>query len=189
MSGDNLNILAGQGSASLAWFAALNTALPATTVAALTSFSDAGLCTTDGLAVNVTETVNTVKAYGSTSIQRTIIQDSQRTFDVAFLETNLVTQCIYNRLALGSLTLDESGEFAYEVGGPLDQTYAGVFDIVDGENHMRACCPRLQVSAIKSLAVAAGKEIPYGVTLTALTDTDGIAVYWHVLNTNLSDES
>lgn len=148
------------------------------TAAIPVAFTDAGWVSTSGLVANVAETVNKIKGFGSTQILRTIIQDSERTFDLEFLETNAVSTAIYNRLQIGSVTVDGNGAFQWTIGAPNVQTYAGIFDLSDGVNHIRAYSPRLQVSGIKSNSWAPGKEVTYPVSLTALPDASGNAIYW-----------
>jgi hypothetical protein len=155
-------------------------ATPATAVIPA-SFVDAGWCSTAGLANNVASTVNKIKAFGSTQILRTIIQDEERTFDLEFLETNPTSIAIYNRLAVGSIVPDANGAFTVTVGAPTVQTYAGIFDLVDGLNHIRYYCPRLQNSGVKGSTWAPGKEITAPVSMTALPDGSGISVYEYYL--------
>jgi hypothetical protein len=141
------------------------------------AFTDAGWCTQAGLVANVNESNTEIKGFGSTSTLRVIISESSRSFDLEFLETNMVSVPVYNRLPVGSVVPAGDGSFAVPVGGPLTQTYAGIFDVVDGYNHIRLYCPRLQVSAIKNYTVAAGQQISWPVTLTALPDLTGTSVY------------
>jgi hypothetical protein len=142
------------------------------------SFLDIGWCATSGLVANVAETINKIKGFGSTQILRTIVQDSERTFDLEPMETNAVSTAIYNRLAVGSVVADTNGAFQWTIGAPNIQTYAGIFDLADGSNHLRAYCPRVQVSGIKSNSWAPGKEITYPLSLTALPDATGNSIYW-----------
>jgi hypothetical protein len=66
-------------------------------------------------------------------------------------------------------------------GAHRTQKYAAVFEIVDGNNHLRAFCPSVEVTDRADLSVTAGSEISYGVTLTAYPGTDGVAVHWFYL--------
>jgi hypothetical protein len=155
-------------------------ASPATAVIPA-GFTDAGWCAQSGLVANVNESNKEVKGFGSTSTLRVIISDSSRSFDLEFLETNMVSVPVYNRLPVGSVVPAGDGSFAVPVGGPVTQTYAAIFDVVDGYNHIRLYCPRLQVSAIKNYTIAAGQEITWPVTLTALPDLTGTSVYQYFL--------
>lgn len=147
------------------------------TAAIPASFITAGWCDQSGLVANVNESSSTVKGFGSTQTLRVLISESARSFDLNFLETNAVTSAVYNRMLLTSVVPDAQGHWAVNLGPAVVATYAGIFDIVDGSNHLRVYSPRLQVSGIKSRSIASGKEITYGVTLTALPDLNGNAVY------------
>lgn len=151
-----------------------------------TSFLCAGWCDQTGLVANVQETSNQVKGFGSTQILRVLISDSARSFDLNMLETNPVTSTIYNRAPWGTIVADAQGHWANAVGPAVVATYAGLFDLVDGYNHLRVYCPRLQVSTVKARNVAAGKEVAWGVSLTALPDASGNAVYEDYIIANLA---
>lgn len=143
-----------------------------------TAFKSGGFVTSDGLSITPNESSNTITPYGSFVPVRTIITSSTRDFDVTFLETNQVTQCVYNRLPLGSVSVGADGSFAVPVGTAVNTIYAGVFDaVLDGNNHLRYYCPRLQVSKIGALAMKAGGAVEYPVTFTPIPDTTGTAIY------------
>lgn len=178
MSADSAKILAGVGPSSLAFFAAADTAGPTDATTTIpTAFKDAGWCDQNGLVANVNTSSNTVKGFGSTQALRVLISEESNSFDLTFLETNPVSIAVYNRQAIGSIVPDATGAFPQTLGPASVQTYAAVFDIIDGSNHIRVYCPRLQVSSKKGRTIAAGKEISYGVTLTALPDATGTAVH------------
>jgi hypothetical protein len=141
------------------------------------AFLDAGWCDQSGLVAKVNESTNEVKGYGTTVPLRIILTESKRDFEITFLETNPTSIAIYNRKPVGSIVPDLNGAFSQSIGQPSIQLYAGVFDVIDGTNHLRVYCPRLMVSGIKDRTVAAGKEISYGVTFTALPDANGKAAY------------
>jgi hypothetical protein len=141
------------------------------------AFLDAGWCDQSGLVAKVNESTNEVKGFGTTVPLRVIISESKREFEITFLETNPVSIALYNRKSITSIVPSLKGEFSQTIGQPSIQLYAGVFDVIDGTNHLRVYCPRLMVSGIKDRTVAAGKEISYGVTFTALPDVSGNAFY------------
>lgn len=147
------------------------------TGAPATGFLCAGYVEQSGLTANVQETANQIKGYGTTQVLRVTISESSRSFDLSFLETNPVVSTIYERMPWGTVTADAEGHWAISQGPAVVQTYAGIFLIVDGLNLIYNYCPRLQVSAIKAQTVSAGKEIMSPVTLMALPDANGNAVY------------
>lgn len=180
----------GAGGTGLAWFAEHGTTAPTTATAALDAgFLDAGLITEDGLTRGVEEESTDIPAYGLFVPARTLVTSSKVTFSLAFLETNPVSQAIYHRLPLDSADLipDSNGAFDFTEGESRTIKYAGVFDIVDGDNHLRLVCPSLQVTDRTEFQAAAGAAITYGVTLTAFPASDGVAVHWYVVADALAE--
>jgi len=153
------------------------------TAAIPATFKTAGWCATDGLVMTPNESVNVIRGYGNFNALRTIITQSQRDFDVTFLESNQTSLAVYNRKPIGSYTASAIGAFTNTVGATVNTVYAGIFDVVDDVNHIRSYCPRLQVSKVGPRSGKAGDPIAYPVTLTALPDVNGNAVYeYYVVN-------
>lgn len=179
--------VAGGGTgASLAWFAPKGTTLPtAATGAGSTldsAFEDAGWISEEGLVKGVEENSNDISAYGSLTPVRTLTTGARITFQLSFLESNTTTLSIYNRLPLtgsGSLVVATGGKVDFTEGSQRTIEYAAVFDIVDGDNYIRAVVPALQVTDRTEYTIAAGEPISYGVTLTAYPGSDGVAVHWY----------
>lgn len=147
------------------------------------SFKSAGWCSTDGLNMTPNEASNAIRPYGNFNPVRVIITQSQRDFDLTFLESNQVSVAVYNRQPLGVITADVNGAFTNQVGAAVNTLYSGIFDMVDGTNHIRTYCPRLQVSKIGARSGKAGEAVTYPVTMTAFPDATGNAVYeYYVIN-------
>ena len=162
----------------LAWFAPLGTAAPTDAKTALAAaYKDAGLITENGLSKKVSESSKDIQAFGQGAPARTLVTSSKTTFDLAFLESNLVSLAVYNRKALGSLTADATGAIDFTEGVHQTQKYAAVFDVIDGPNHIRMFCPSVEVTDRQDLSISAGNEISYGVTLTAYPGADGVAIH------------
>lgn len=190
--GDNRNIFAGTGAAGadgtgLAWFAVTGSTAPTDSTTALAAaWKNAGMITEDGLSGKINTSSKDVKAYGSTQIQRRIITDTSVTFDVTFLETNARTQELYWGQQFNTLSPTVgTGAFSYTFGTYSRQLVAGVFDIIDGNNHMRMYCPQLEVTDRRDFKVGNGSEVSWGVTFTAYPNSSGIAVQSYVIMTAL----
>lgn len=153
---------------------------PATAIIPV-AYKDAGMCDPSGLAMKVNETSKDIQAFGSLQVQRTLFTQGKQTFDVTFLETNHTTLEIYHRLPIGATgTAGADGYISGVVdGAPVIQTYAAIFDIVDGSNHLRAYCPNVQNTNRGDLNIPFGEAIKRPITLTAYPDTNGNAVYWY----------
>ena len=177
--------IAGGGAAgnSLAYFAPPGTALPLdATTAPIAAFRDAGWITEDGLSGQVAEDSNDIPAFGTFAPVRTIVTTSKQTFDISFLETNEVSLSVYHRKPLtgaGSLDLTEvDGTLDFTTGASASEKYVACFDLVDGDNHLRAVCPSVQVTDRGNLEIKSGQPVLYPVTLTAYPDDTGASVYW-----------
>jgi hypothetical protein len=181
--GDKDNILAGVSAGgtdgcALAWFGPAGTTLPTSATAVLdVDLLDAGLVTEDGLTFKPDMSSKDIKAYGSGQVQRTLITDEKNTFEITFLETNAVTVALYSKKTLASVTVGATGTINTTYGSSSIVRYTAVFDVVDGSNHTRYCCPDVEVSGRKEVKAASGEVISRGVTLTAYPDSTGEAVY------------
>jgi hypothetical protein len=143
------------------------------------AFSDAGLISDAGLVAALSETTTELYAYGTTTPVRTLISKSTTSFDVSFLESNVTSLAVYNRLALSALTVNSPlGDVAFSTGAAALPRYAAIFDVVDGVNHLRAYCSSVAATAKKNVTAAPGQSIEYGVTLTAYPDSNNVAIAW-----------
>lgn len=180
---------AGSDGTGLAWFAATGTTAPTDATTALNAgFKDAGLVAEDGLTVGFAESSKKIKAYGSQAAQRIIVTDQDFTFKLKFLETNEISQAVFWRKAINSITPAVStGAFSVTGGTYARQLYAFVADVVDitnGTNHLRIYAPSVEVTGRDDLSISNGNEIGWGVTITAYP-VAGVAIQMFVASPNL----
>jgi hypothetical protein len=186
MATDQL-IVAGQGAGGtdgtgLAFFAPEGTSLPTSATAVMdVAFLNGGKITEDGLTAKFEKSVKEIKCYGSTQIQRVLETDAKTTFEIAFLQTTAVAVAVYSGQELSSIVVDVTGGMSTTHGGPTDARYTVVFDIIDGDNHVRFVCPSVEVSARKERKISAGEADVRGVTLTAYPDDSGVACYEYIV--------
>jgi hypothetical protein len=184
MAGNSALILAGvagagTGGTGLAWFAPTGTAAPAdATTALVAAYKDAGIVAESGLTAASAEASTDINGFGLGVPARTLVTSSKTTFAVTFLESNPISLAVYHRKALDAITVDATGAFDFTTGAHSSQRYAAVFDVIDGDNHLRAFCPDVEVTDRGDLSVASSAPIQYPVTLTAYQGTDGVAIHW-----------
>lgn len=173
----------GEAGNSLAYFGPVGAAAPTTATAdPAAAFLDAGWITEDGLTAKVSESSKDINAFGTFSPVRTIVTESKQTFDISFLESNPVSLAVYHRKGLGDLDVVEAtGALDFTTGPSSSEQYAAIFDMVDGDNALRAYCPNVQVTDRGDMQVKAGEAVIYPVTLTAYPDNSGASVYWFYL--------
>jgi len=160
--------------------AGVQTSNAATAVVAA-PFRDSGWCGDNGLTKKINESSKELFGYGTSAPLRTLISQKATTFDLTFLESNEVSLAISNRLPLGGVVADTSGLMTFTEGPANLPRYAGIFDIVDGFNHVRGYCPSIAATTVQGWTAAPGAAIEYPVSFTAYPDTNGNAVYWSVL--------
>lgn len=170
----------GDGGSSLAYFGPMTATLPTNATAdPAAAFLDAGWITTDGLTIASSEETTDINAFGTFAPVRTITTSSAQTFEIAFLESNPVSLAVYHRKALDGITVDNTGAMSFTTGPAASPSYRAVFDLVDGDNLVRAVTPKLQVTDRGDIQIQSGEAVTYPVTLTAYPDTDGVSIYWY----------
>jgi len=142
---------------------------------------DVGWISSDGLKNAVKETQKEFTPWGSATPARTVTTASAETFDVTMWETNGRTLEVYYRKPFNSLTEGVDGSYDVDTGPVSNEHFAALFDIVDGNNHIRLWCPDVQTTGKGDVIYAPGDIIGYPVTLTAYPDETGIAVYRQIL--------
>jgi hypothetical protein len=121
-----------------------------------------------------------IAAFGAGAPVRTLLTTSKATFDVSFLESRPIAFEVFHRLAWGSVTVGADGLVSGVVDGPpLTVQYSTIFDIVDGDNRLRAYCPVVQNTSKTDMPIAYGDATKRSVTLTAYPDSSGNAIYWY----------
>ncbi len=183
--GDANNLIVGTGAAGsdgtgLAWFAATGTTAPTDATTALNAgFKDAGLIAEDGVTGAFQAQQKKIKAYGSTLAQRIIVTDEETTFQLKFLEVNEISMAVWHRKALTAITPAVStGAFSVTTGLYSPVFYSAVFDVIDGTNHIRMFCPKVEKTNTDNVQFSNGNEVSWGVTLTAYP-VSGVAVAWY----------
>jgi len=182
--GNNANIFtftqaAGADGTGLAWFAATGSTAPTDATTALAAaWKNAGMITDNGVVQKFSESSKTIKAAGSTAIQRTLVTDDSFTFDIEFLENGPVAKAVFARKPIGSISPGVgTGAFSVTYGLYTRQLYAGAFDMLDGSNHVRLYCPTVETTTRKDITYNNANPATFGVTVTAYPDSTGVAVY------------
>lgn len=165
----------------LMWVAPTGTVLPTNTTTLMTVVNSAwegmGYVSADGITIGVDESWEEIPAYGAGSAVRKVCKSTSRTFGVEWLEHNLNVLEVFNRLDLGTIAPNASGEFSIAHGTTRVQRYSFVVDIVDDVNHIRHVIPSAEVTDIKEQKVANGTAITHSATITAYPDGTGNSVY------------
>lgn len=143
------------------------------------SYKSGGICDVSGLDIKYSDTTAEIDGFGLSSAARILFTKQLVTFGVTFEETNHVSQELFYRLPIGSTATADGLGFIpnVTVGAPNLISYAAVFDIVDGLNHIRYYCPNVQNTSRGDQALSYGAAVKYGITLTAFPDATNTSVY------------
>lgn len=181
--GNNANFFSltqagGADGTGLAWFAPPGSTAPTDGVTGLAAaWRNTGMISDNGLVQKFSESSKTIKAAGSTAIQRVLVTDDTFTFDLEFLENNQYSKAIFARKDINSITPGVgTGAFSVAYGLYTRQLYAAVFDMMDGTSHIRLYCSSVEVTNRKDITYANGSVSSYGVTVTAYPNSSGVAV-------------
>lgn len=154
-----------------------DTVAPTGMTALTTPWVDLGSMSTDGLSESLKQTRTDFKRWGSISIYKSVITDEAHTFKVTFLESNANVLGLFYRTGT-TPTPDSTSHIISIVDdttGTIDRR-AFVFDLLEGTNHARFYCPRVEVTDVDDPVYVTDKLTQYGVTLTAYPDDTGVVV-------------
>lgn len=178
-AGNILSPVTGNGGPlALCWFGDPGVALPTDTTTALNAaFKDAGYVDQSAVDISTNINVNNVAAYGTFAPVQIITTSEVKQVKFGFLETNVVTLALKSRQALASVSLT-AGAVTVTEGPGRDVEWAGVVHAVNGSGKIiRKVFPRLKISSVDNETINFANPVKYGVTLTALPDSNGISVY------------
>jgi len=176
---DVTNVSVGKPKAGGAVFVApANTVAPKDAIATLgQAFQNVGYCSEDGLTNAVTTESSSIKAWGGDEVLN--IQTSRsETFAFAMIETNeAALRQIYGEenvtLGTDSLSILHNSK--------LKTNHVWVFEILlTNDRVKRIVVPCGKITTVDDIAYKDGEAIKYGVTLSALPDTDGNTAYEYI---------
>ena len=165
------------GPLALCWFGDSGIVLPTDTTTALAAgFKDAGYVDQTAVDISTNISVNQVPAFGTFAPVQIITTSEEKSIKFGFLETNVVTLALKSRQTLASVSLT-AGAVTVTEGPGRDVEWAGVVHAVNAGKIIRKVFPRLKVSGVDNETINFANPVKYGVTMTALPDSNGISVY------------
>ena len=152
------------------YFAPTGATLPASTSDSLDAdFGDElGYLSEDGIVETQDETTENIKAWQNHAVVRKVLTEHDLTYALAFLETN------EDVLAL---VRDDYEAGVAKITGAAGKRGSWVFEIVDGDEHIRLVVPDGQITERGAVTYAGADAITYPVTVTAYPDADGVKAY------------
>lgn len=184
---DVTNVSVGKPNVGGAVFVAPATAeLPTNASAELAAaFENVGYCSEDGLTNSVVTESSSIKAWGGDEVLN--IQTSRsETFAFSMIETNEAAL----RQVYGDENLTVSGSaLNIKHNSKLKTNHIWVFEILlNNDRVKRIVVPCGKITTVADIVYKDGEPIKYGVTLSALPDTNGNTAYEYIADLTPSNE-
>ena len=165
---ENVNVAVTGG----VYVAPLATALPATAADAIAvGYTEVGYLTEDGITQSIGGSTTDIKAWQNADVVRILQTEHTLTYKLTLLETNE-----------DSLELYSGGNYAagvVEIKAGVMPHNVFVFEVVDGEDHIRVVVPDGQISERGDIVYQNGAAIAYPITVTCFPDATGVKAYVH----------
>lgn len=150
-----------------------STAKPATSVAVLAAdYTGMGYVNEDGLTENHEDSTSQIVAWQGAVVVRSVRTDSTATIAFTLIQTR---GSVLEAFHPGSqMTEPTAGNFELEVKPPEVDRGVWLFDVVDGDKHIRIYCGDAEVTERGEVVYSNGGDaISYPFTLTCYPDADG----------------
>jgi len=163
------------GANGVAYVGAIGSTAPTTATAApAAAFKNLGFCNEDGLVESSNISKKEIKAWDGTVV-RTVIDGTEKTFKLTFLETNGNVLGLYKgantTIAYSSPTTTITNKV------PGQDLRAFIVDVIDGAVTRRFYIPSGEVTDRDDVTYATSGAAQYGVTITAYPDATGTTSY------------
>ena len=169
MTADAANVqVALSGHASVG---ATSATAPTDSTSATTEFDDLGWISEEGVTEAYSDDKTVIRGNDGT-VLRTVISGSEATLQMTLLESKTSVLELYHK---GSVVEDlGGGEAKIDVLAPQGDPRSFVFDVLDGDEHIRIYVPTGEVGERGDIVYANTVAIGYNVTITCYPDTNGV---------------
>lgn len=161
------------------------TALPTSTTAALTGFSDLGYCSDDGLTNGTNLEVQKIKAWGGDTVL--VIQSSKEdTFTFKLIEVKNVDVL---KFVYGSTNVsgDLTTGLTINVNNTDVEEVSIVIDMIMSDNTAkRIVIPTAKISEVSDIVYGDEEAVGYETTVDCIPDASGNTHYEYILKSNIS---
>lgn len=155
--------------------APVGTTAPETVDEALASaFVGLGYVSDDGVTESYEESVENIAAWQNGSIVRKVTTESEATFQLTLIQSNRQTLELFHKTSM--MTGNEEDGYRLRVRTPGADPRSFVFDVLDGEDHIRIWVPRGEVTERGEVTYNSTEAIGYDVTITAYPEPLGFGV-------------
>lgn len=149
------------------YVAATSATAPTSSTSTLTSFTELGYVSADGIEHTIDKSTNQIRAWQNSDLVRENVTEATETFAFSLLETSQAVLELYFGATMvgGKIEVNPSA-----TGGRK----SFVIDVVDGAKNIRYYVPSGEILSVEPQTIANGEVVSYGVTVTAYA-SDGRA--------------
>jgi len=152
------------------YFAASSASAPANATDPVPAgYRDVGFISEDGVTEAYEDDVEEIVAWQGATVVRTVLTSSEATLAFQMIETNKNSLELYHK---GS-EITGPGPFVLKVKPPTQVRQKMIFDVIDGDKHIRIYIPDGEVKERGEIVYASGEPVGYEVTVTAYPVADG----------------
>ena len=150
-------------------------ALPTnSTTAPNVGFLELGYLSEDGFTEATDVDSDEIVAWQNGTVVRRTITSQAKTFEFTLIETR---QAVLEFVRPGSTVTGSTGAYSMEVNAISAQRKCLIFDILDGDVHVRKVVPNCEITDFGDVQYANGEPIGYPVTVTAYPDDSDVIYY------------
>lgn len=141
---------------------------PTASDSTLTSFTELGYVSADGIEVAHDRSTNQIRAWQNSDLVREVVTEATTTYKLTLLESSedVIETYFGSAIVGGKLELNPASS-----GGRK----SWVIDVVDGTDVIRHYIPAGEVTAVESQTFANGEAVSYGITITAYASAGRVA--------------
>ena len=138
------------------------------------NFKDLGYLSEDGFTEATDVDSDEIVAWQNGTVVRRTITSQAKTFEFTLIETK---EAVLEFVRPGSTLGGTSGAYSMEVKAVTAARRALIFDILDGDVHLRKVVPNAEITDFGDIEYQNGEPIGYPVTITAYPDDTDTVMY------------
>lgn len=144
-----------------------------------TKFKASGYVSEDGLSLSTDTSTNDIKEWGGSTVRK-VLESFDGTITWSEIEMTYESMCHAfgaNNVTKTAADTDHGEQITVKIGSNLPPARAWVFNMKDGNAHMRICVPNGQVTSLDEITFNSSDPISLPITLSCYPDADGYSIY------------
>ena len=148
--------------------------LPTNSTSAPSGFADLGYLSEDGFTEATDVDSDEIVAWQNGTVVRRTITSQAKTYEFTLIETKAA---VLELVRPGSDLAGSAGAYSMAVKAITAMRRAFIFDILDGDVHLRKIVPNAEITDFGDIEYKNGEPISYPITITAYPDDTDTVMY------------